>query len=400
MPTKRLMILGAGPFQVSGIRRAVELGYHVITVDYLPDNFGHKISHDYVNASTTDIAAVITAAREQRIDGIATFSSDVATPTVAAVVDALDLPGASRDVVEAMVDKARFRAMQQSRELDGPGFVEVADDAGLDRVRELDPPLMFKPVDTSGSRGVIRIDNLEGDTLKTAFAHAQQFSRCGRVCVEEFIEGIEVGGEAFVKDGHLAFVIATHKHLRDFIVTGHSLPTNVTPEQQREVARQVELTCQKLGYRDGPLNFDVMVDGDRAVVIELSPRTGGNGIPQLMEHATGFDVYGATARFAVGDSVSDPGEYPIQRPCGSLVFGDLSGGVLESVAREDSIRSAIPEVFMFFNGYAAGDRVEPFVHGGAGMGYVLFDLPKRDYPSTVEALLSALDIRMRPDGES
>ena len=75
MPKKRLMILGAGPFQVYGIQRAVELGYHVITVDYLPDNFGHAFSHGYVNASTTDIEAVIEAAKRERIDGIATFSS-------------------------------------------------------------------------------------------------------------------------------------------------------------------------------------------------------------------------------------------------------------------------------------------------------------------------------------
>lgn len=395
MTAKRLMILGAGPFQVYGIQRAIELGYHVITVDYLPDNFGHRISHGYVNASTTDIDAVIAAAKEQKIDGIATFSSDVATPTVAAVSEALDLPGAHTNVVGPMVDKARFRALQRERGLDGPGFVEVQNEDDLGKVTEMTAPVMFKPVDTSGSRGVARVDDLSEASVREAYRNAVHYSRSSRVCVEEFIEGIEVGGEAFVRDGEIAFVTPTMKHKRDFIVTGHSLPTNIDADQQAEVARQVAMTCRELGYVNGPVNFDVMVDGSRAVVIELSPRTGGNGIPQLIEHATGFDVYGATARHAVGDPVDHLGDHPIQRPCGSLVFGDLEGGVLESVASEAEVRKRIPEIFLFFNGYTVGDRVDPFVHGGAGMGYALFDLPKHDYFTTVAAIQSALDIRTR-----
>ena len=296
-----------------------------------------------------------------------------------------------------MVDKARFRALQRERGLDGPGFVEVEDESGLEQVARLRPPLMFKPVDTSGSRGVTRVDELDSATLQAAYHAARAHSRSTRVCVEEFIEGTEVGGEAFVQGGELAFVTPTEKHKREFIVTGHGLPTGIDTDQQREVARQVAVTCAELGYRDGPLNFDVMVEGSRAVVIELSPRTGGNGIPQLIEHATGFDVYGATARYAVGDSIENLGEHPITRPGGSLVFGDLRGGILESVADETTVRKVIPEIFLFFNGYSTGDRVDPFVHGGAGMGYALFDLPDGDYHAKVAAILDALDIRTRPD---
>ncbi|MCA8944177.1 MAG: ATP-grasp domain-containing protein [Planctomycetes bacterium] len=397
MAQKRLMILGAGPFQVYGIQRAVELGYHVITVDYLPENFGHRISHEYVNASTTDIEAVVAAAREKDIDGIATFSSDVATPTVAAVSEALDLPGAHTGVVGPMVDKARFRALQRERGLDGPAFVEVASEADLERVAAMTPPVMFKPVDTSGSRGVTRVDDLSAASIARAYAEARQYSRSSRVCVEEFVEGVEVGGEAFIRDGQIAFVTPTHKHKREFIVTGHSLPTNIDASQQAEVARQVEISCRELGYTNGPVNFDVMVAGPRAVVIELSPRTGGNGIPQLIEHATGFDVYGATARHAVGDPIEGLGDHPVKRPCGSLVFGDLTGGILESVASKDEVRAALPEIFLFFNGYSVGEHVDAFVHGGAGMGYALFDLPQRSYADTVQALLEALHIRTRSD---
>lgn len=77
--TKKLMILGAGVSQLDAIRKAVELGFYVITVDYLPDNIGHKFSHQFVNCSTVDKEGILKIARDLSIDGIVTFASDVAT---------------------------------------------------------------------------------------------------------------------------------------------------------------------------------------------------------------------------------------------------------------------------------------------------------------------------------
>jgi formate-dependent phosphoribosylglycinamide formyltransferase (GAR transformylase) len=177
------MVLGAGPFQAPLIERAVALGCEVISVDYLPGNVGHRLSHRYVNCSTVDRDGVLAAAREHGVDGICTYSSDVAVPTVAYVAQQLGLPGAPLAAAITMAAKHRFRAFQAQEGLSHPHFVSgtrfamVAD--GLSRLRF---PAVFKPVDTSGSRGVTRLETGEVQLARRAFDRARNASRSRTVC--------------------------------------------------------------------------------------------------------------------------------------------------------------------------------------------------------------------------
>jgi biotin carboxylase len=201
---KRLMILGAGPFQAPAIRKAVELGCYVITVDYIPRNVGNLYGHQYVNCSTTDKESVLRAAIDLNIDGICTFSSDVAVPTVSYVSEKLGLPGASSSVAETMATKHRFRKFLKDARISCPRFISGDVFASIAaEIHHLRPPILFKPVDTSGSRGLTRIDQIELQSCKAAFLKAQDFSRSQTVCVEEFVPGVEVGGDAILIDGLL-----------------------------------------------------------------------------------------------------------------------------------------------------------------------------------------------------
>ena len=152
---KRLMILGAGPNQLPGIKRAVNLDYKVITVDNIPDSIGHKYSQQYVNCSTIDKEGVLKAAVELEIDGIVTFASDVAIPTLGYVVEQLGLTGPGQSVAETMAYKTRFRVFQRENRLNHPNFAIVERREDLEsQLSNLTPPWMFKPVGTSGSRGI------------------------------------------------------------------------------------------------------------------------------------------------------------------------------------------------------------------------------------------------------
>jgi len=374
---QRLMILGAGPHQLPLVRRAVELGCHVITVDYLPENVGHRLSHQYVNASTVDVPAILSAARQLRIEGITTFGSDPATPTVAAVAAALGLPGPPVAVARVMTDKGRFHEFQQVRGLDGP--VSFALDEG-EVLSELPAqpraPVVVKPADASGSRGVVRLEQFDLDKLSVAAEQARQFSRTGRVCVESCVDGIHTSGDGLLCDGRFDLVLLTDKFRRGFVVTGHALPSGISQGDRQRILAEVERTCAALGYSDGPLDFDVVFTPERVAVIEMSPRLGGNGIAQLISRATGFDLLEANLYYALGKEIPPATAHQqIVQPCGSLIFGSSTAGRLREIVEESELRTRVPEVFDYYCGYRPGDGVEAFTHGGASLGHVLFDLP-------------------------
>lgn len=393
---KRLLVLGAGPFQLGGICKAKELGHEVITLDYLPENIGHKYSDDCVICSTTDREGVLKAAMELSVDGICTFSSDVAIPTVGYVCETLCLPGVSAKVAETMAAKDRFRAFLAKVGLNHPRFTSgtMLDDilSNIDRLR---PPVLFKPIDTSGSRGVIRVDNFTEDTLEHAFNYARSFSRSGCVCVEEFLNGVEVGGDGVLIDGRLAFVSITHKHLNGYVVTGHSLPTNINETEQVHVVKQLEDCCRALGYNNGPLNFDVIVGVDRVTVLEMSARNGGNGLPAVIQRSTGVDVEQAAINMALGMK-PDLTVHGPSRGSGSLVFGHPEAGVLRHISSRNSIMAEVPEVYDLYLTVEPGGLVSTFEHNGNMLGYVLFDCtdPKA-YNNIIQRILDTLSIEVK-----
>ena len=389
--SKRLLILGAGPFQIGAIRKAVAIGHEVVTLDYSPASIGHRFSHRHVICSTADVEGVTAAARELRVDGICTFSSDVAVPAVAHACAELGLPGPSPEVVRRMSLKHEFRALLRECDLPHPAFVSgesVRDIRGS--LSSLRLPIIVKPVDTSGSRGVTALRDLDEARLERALLHAREYSRSGTVCVEEFVNGVEVGGDAILLDGRIAFMAITHKHMDGFVVTGHSLPASIGPDEQARVKAAVEACCRALGYTNGVLNFDVMVTDHETCILEMSARNGGNGIPAIIAHATGVDPEVAAIRMSLGDQ---PGCEPAREPrgAGSWVFGSDSPGTLLDMAGFEEVRNLVPELLELFQAVPSGGTVRPFTHGGNLVGYALFDCPHPgDYPAIRQRIREAV----------
>ncbi len=370
----RIMILGAGIFQVSAIRKAVEAGYHAISVDNIPGNVGHAVASEFVICSTVDCPGVLQAARNLRVDGICTIASDVAVPSVAYVCDRLGRPGPSFEAAEIMTQKHRFRPFLIERGFPSPQFAagSVFDEV-RDPVRRLRFPVVFKPADSSGSRGIVKLDAWDEEQARAAFAQARSFSRSNTVCVEEFMEGTEVGGDAFLMDGEFAVIVITEKHRHGFAVRGHRVPCGLSPDDQGRVRAAILDVCRALGYTSGPLNFDVMIGADWTTVIELSPRCGGNGLPALVRRAAGVDLEQATLDLAIGKECRFPDVASALRGCGSQLIASDRAGMIQGMATPEALRQAVPEVFEVSFSKKTGDRVSRFEHGGDIFGCVMFD---------------------------
>jgi len=392
---KRLMILGAGPGQVPMILAAVEAGLFVITVDNIPGNAGHRLSNLAVDCSTMDCRGVANAAESCQIDGIVTFASDVAVPTVAVVADRLGLRGCSPDTATTMSNKAHFRNFQARHpHLRRPAFaVGSRFEDIFDTVQAtVSLPFLFKPVDTSGSRGIRRIDEFTPSACRAGFDYAQQFSHSGMVCAEELLTGADVSGDGFLHQGRF-FGFLTEKHKRGFMPTGHSLPATLTIEEQTAAVAEVEATCGALNYTDGPIDFDIMLTPDGPTVIEMSPRLGGNGIPSLIKRAAGLDLIRATIQWALGHEVHLSAPPADIHPCGSWVFGAARAGTVQRICSEQEIRSSVPAVFDCSIQCGPGDHVPALEHSGNSLGYFLFDCPaNRSYAAIVSELETRLNL--------
>lgn len=336
----KVLVLAASWFQIPVIRCAKDRGHHVITCDNRPENPGHALADESWCISTTDFEAVARAAERAGVDAVICYATDVAAPTAAYVAERLALPGHPLEAVRILTDKDRFREFQQRHDYPHPAFWSGCDPDGLEAaIGELGLPVMVKPVDSSGSRGVSRVDRPE--QLAPAFEAARRHSRRGAVIVEEFLErdGYQLTGDGFVLDGKLVFDAFANQHFapegRPHFPVGESLPAAFEERILDRARVQIDRLVGQLGLRTGALNFDLFVDGEGEVhMIEIGPRAGGNSIPVLIREATGADLVGAVLDAALGERVEIAGNGSVY-PTATYNLVDLLEG-LELRDRDDS----------------------------------------------------------------
>lgn len=398
MKLKHILILGAGIYQVPLIRRAVDSGYNVTVASYGDNYPGMKIAHNTWKVDTRDRETLLNLAKKNKIDAVITTGTDVAIPTVGYICDHLGLPGVSFRSAEIMANKHLFRDFLRKKQLPHPNYVVGEEFIDVkDKLKSLKLPIIFKPVDTSGSRGLGVIKKYNSVNAYEKFKYAKGFSRSGLVCAEEFIDGIEVGGDGILHDSQFIFISITHKHCKDFVVTGHSLPTNISAKDQERVRYALEKCCGAIAYKRGPLNFDVMVTSEQIIILEMSARNGGNGIPAVIKRATGIDVEEATLQMAMGKQEMHIGSNLKKRSCGSLIFGSEYPGIFHGVTNIESLQTKIPEVFDMVVAIEKGQKIKRFNHNGNMIGYILFDCPEpTGYEEIAGCIRSSICLKILP----
>ncbi|MEW5692057.1 MAG: alpha-hydroxy-acid oxidizing protein [Candidatus Hydrogenedentota bacterium] len=205
---KTIMIIGAGILQVPAIEKAKEMGLFTIITDYDPLAKGMPLADMPVIMSTKDIEGTVRIAREisqqRKIDGVITVGTD-ASMTVAAVANALGLPGIKFENAEASSNKLKMRRRFEEHKIPSPKFSEVWSVKDAKRIADkLGFPLVIKPSDNMGARGVMRIDSMDG--IEEAFRHAKANSPSGELILEEYMDGPELSIDALIFDGEIIFV--------------------------------------------------------------------------------------------------------------------------------------------------------------------------------------------------
>lgn len=311
MKQKKLMLLGGLRYLLPVIESAHKLGYYVITCDYLPDNIAHKYSDEYHNVSIIDKEAVLALAKELQIDGIMSFAVDPGVVTAAYVQKQMELPAfGPYESVCILQNKDRFRNFLTQHGFNVPkakGFASIEE--AMAEKYWYPWPVIVKPTDSAGSKGVTRVDRLENlrPALEVAFAH----SLSKRVIVEEFIEkaGCSSDTDSFSVDGELKFVSFSAQRFDEhapnpYTPSAYSWPSTMTAEQEAELTSEIQRLLKLLGMQTSIYNIETRVGTNgKPYIMEVSPRGGGNRLAEMLRFATGVDLITNAVRAAVGDEV-------------------------------------------------------------------------------------------------
>jgi len=345
---KKVLLLGGSTEQVIAIKYAKEQGYYTILCDYLLDNPGQYYCDEYHCVSTTDKEAVLELARQKDIDGIVAYSSEVATATAAYVANKLNLPSNPYESVLILSNKNLFRDFLKNNGFNCPKAKSFHSKIeAKEFLIEFQFPIMVKPVDSSGSRGVSRIFSLE--EFDKAFDEALINSKQKLVILEEYIDMTHecmIGGDIIVVNeiiecfGFLNGYRDIEKNI--FIPTGNSYPVFIEEERLVLVRKELQKVMKLLNIRSGVFNIEVLFDRNgEPYIIEMAARNGGHMISQLLELATGVDFVKATIEAALNNNEIEIKDKQEQNYYATYYLHSFEKGKLKDIVFSDEIQGNI-----------------------------------------------------------
>lgn len=382
---KKLLLLGGLFYLKPVIEAAHRLGVHVITCDYLPDNVAHRYSDEYHNVSIVDKQAVLALAQELKIDGIMSFAVDPGVETAAYVAEKMGLPFAgSYESVRILQNKDLFRKFLTDNGFNVPvsGGYKSYEDAVAD-IGRFTFPIIVKPTDSAGSKGVTRVDAI--DLLKEAFDFAKRHSIKRNVIIEEFIEkrGCSSDCDSFSIDGRMVLTTFNAQHFdhdaaNPYTPSAYSWPSTFTADEEVYLATEIQRLVDLLNLKTSIYNIETRIGTNgKPYIMEMSPRGGGNRLAEMERLISGNDMIEAAVCGA------------LRLPIMPFRDRDINGCWTEIVLHSDAEKEGKFEGIEISTGMkihqrdldlyiARGETVRPFRGANDAIGTLVMNFPDKD----------------------
>lgn len=425
MSKKRLLLLGGGHAEIPLIQAAQELGYYVITTGNAREGLGHPYADKNVFADFSDKEAMLALAREEGVSAVCSGCNDFALLSTVYVCEKLGLPGHdSLEISLQIHHKDKYRALAERLEIPTPRSrrVSVSHAESAPRHAESAPrhaeesqhqlltldeacaqltfPLIVKPVDLTGGKGIHRVNNVA--EAREAYADAISRTRENHIVVEEFVTGTNHGFSCFLKDGRVAFYFADNEqyYLNKYMVSGANTPSSTSKNGLDLLVEYSERIAGDLHLVDGILHIQYIERDDGIpVIIEICRRPPGDLYIKFVKYATGVDYPKMLVQAECGLNVpwilrcaQNDGEGFVQNDGAGFVRNDGEGfvrndgegvkpflrhcvmadrtGVVDGVDFAPEIKNNLVEKFLWFK---EGDVVtDPFYYK-AGIVFLQFD---------------------------
>lgn len=387
-----LLILGASPDQLPLYQAARKAGAVVIGADANPNSLSRPLADRFLQIKSRNAEEIITLLDGRRIDGVVSPGNDSFHQTIYDLCGLFDLPNRpSKQAVDASCDKGYFSSLLQQMGLSAPSHCASTDFDELNRFVCGRPfPLIVKPADSSGSKGLSYLT--AKDQFPQAYEKAASFSPRGLVIAEDYIAGEQFGVEAFRLNGRCVLAAVSrrgHTGPPDFLVTRHNVGFALPPAMETLLVPAIDRIADRLGIANGPLNFDIVFHPETGICfLEMGARLSGNGFPALVRETYGVNTPDWMLRLSLGHDVpgADTFRHPVK--CGvQHILTSNNDGRLREIVGMEAVRAhpAFRQETLFVN---PGDPVHRFQKTVDRLGVVLL---AHEDPAVLQQALTLLD---------
>ena len=364
---KKIMLLGGIRYLLPVIKAAHDQGYFVITADNIPNNIAHKYSDEYVYVNIVNKEAVLKVAREKKINGIMSFGVDPGVVSASYVQEMMNLPSFGPfKSVEILQNKDKFRAFLKEYGFNTPwakGFDSSAE--AISDSKDFPWPVIVKPTDSAGSKGVTRVDNMT--MLRPALENAMKHSISGHIIVEEFIEkqGCSSDSDCMSINGQLVLTSFSAQRFdarasNPYTPAAYSWPSTFTQEQEQYLKTEIQRLISLLGMNTAVYNVETRIGTNgKPYIMEVSPRGGGNRLCEMLHYATGIDLITSITRAMVGDPIENISQKSYNGHWAEMILHADKEGIFNHIEIKRSPSYEIVEEDVWVK---KGDRVSAF-HG-------------------------------------
>lgn len=387
---KKLLLLGGLRYLIPVIKTAQKMGVYVITCDYLPDNIAHKYSDEYHNVSIIDKEAVLKLAQSLEIDGIMSFAVDPGVATAAYVSEKMGLPSAGPyESVKILQNKHLFREFLEKNNFNVPKARSYSNiDEAIEDFDYFDLPVMVKPVDSAGSKGVTKVSKIE--ELKPALSHAKESSKSGLIIIEDYLEskGCPSDSDCFSVDGKFGIITFSNQRFdsnspNPYTPSAYSWPSSISEKNKIELKQELQRLIHLLDMKSSIYNIEVREATDgKAYIMEVSPRGGGNRLSEVIHYATGLDLISYSIKAALGENIENIPELTYDGNWAEVIlYSNIEGSFAELIILP-TIEKYIVEKDLWV---LKGEKINAFTGANEAIGTVVLNF---DDATMLENVLS------------
>ena len=289
---EKIVIIGANDFQNSLILKAKELGYETHVFAWQDGKKKKKTADVFYPISIVEKERIYEECVKIKPVAVVSIASDLASITVNYVARKLNLPCNDEACVRVTTNKYEMRKCLKENGISVPKFYKHFENEKIDYENKISLPVIVKPTDRSGSRGITKITRYEDIEKAVERSVKDSFEKCA--IVEEYIEGDEYSCEAISYNGKHRILAVTKKYTTgspNFIETGHIEPAGLPYEKQAQIEETIKKALDALGVKNGASHSEFKVDAAGNVkIIEIGARMGGDCIgSNLVQLSTGYD---------------------------------------------------------------------------------------------------------------
>ncbi|ODS50279.1 MAG: ATPase [Halanaerobium sp. 4-GBenrich] len=397
----RLLILGGGSGQLSLIKKAKEMGYQVVISDYYSDAPGKKIADFASDSSTFDYKANLKTARKYRVDGVLTSGTDQPVYTAAQVAERLNLNQyISVETAEAVTNKKVMKNKFSAAEIPTVKYKILPQNFSEQDLNDFKRPLVVKPLDSQGQRGVFKLDSTA--QIREKFNEVLSFSRENEILVEEYYKSDEITVSGWVIDGRSKLLTVTDRlrfeeDMHIGICSSHFFPSKYLKEYREQIEKLSQKIIDEFAIENGPIYFQFLIGEKGIKVNEIACRIGGAYEGDFMPQLTGVDILKMMVQLAAGEKIDSSAlnSYSLEdnlKYLSSQLFFAEPGKIIERTSSSELLK--LTGVLKAGFNYQPGERIPNIENATARAGYFIAAADnKKDLRQRVTAVYDNLKIR-------